>query len=125
MVGEREVNRERHEGALEELRRELRAEPDYPLARKLHGMAKMIGRKLVSMRVSAGLTQAKLADQLGVDQSLIARLESKNPTRIPTLLTVARVADACGYDIDLVFRPKSTEATAAVTAPHTARYEYR
>jgi DNA-binding XRE family transcriptional regulator len=106
------VNRERLGGSIDELREELRAEPDYRLARRLHDMAVMIGRRVASMRTEADLTQAKLADRLGVDQSLIARLEAKNPTRVPTLYTIARVADACGYDVDLVFRPKASAAHA-------------
>lgn len=101
------INREKLGGSFRPLRDELKADPDYGLAVKLHRLSADIGRRIAAIRKEVGFTQVKVAEKLGVDQSLIARLESKNPARVPTLLTIARVADACGYDVDVVLKPRT------------------
>jgi DNA-binding XRE family transcriptional regulator len=129
MASNKETNREKlGGGTFQDLKNELRADPEYRLAHKLHSMSAMIGREIASKRKEAGLTQAKLADKLGVDQSLIALLESKNPARVPTLLTIARVADACGADVEVVFHSKVNEDGATsgdIAMQRKARPLYR
>ena len=48
----------------------------------------------------------RIAERLGVRQSMVARLESRQPDRMPTFATVARVADVCGYEMEVVLRRK-------------------
>jgi DNA-binding XRE family transcriptional regulator len=57
-------------------------------------------------RIKANLTQAKLADRIGTTQSVIARLESGNDTRTPSLPLLAQIAIACGGSLELGFKFK-------------------
>jgi transcriptional regulator with XRE-family HTH domain len=54
-------------------------------------------------RKSAGLTQQQLADRLGVDQSVVARLERGKSS--PTVGTMERVLRAAGFELELAARP--------------------
>src|SRR5204863_4291739 len=84
-------------GDLADLKRELMENPDYRLGWGIHEVTVELGRCVSEMRNKANLTQAQLAERLGVSQSLIARLESGRPERTPTLPTLIRVAKACGF----------------------------
>lgn len=55
-------------------------------------------------RLSAGLTQAQLAERLGTTQPVIARLERADAN--PTFETVGRALDAAGFSIELRARPR-------------------
>lgn len=52
-------------------------------------------------RRAAGLSQAELAERLGVKQPVIARLERRGAN--PTVRTLRRVMDATGSDLTLGF----------------------
>src|SRR4051794_23842848 len=53
----------------------------------------------IAARAAAGLTQAELADRLGVSQPVVARLESGNqPPKLDTLQALAR-ATGVGFAI--------------------------
>lgn len=56
-------------------------------------------------RLSAGLTQAQLAERLGTTQPVIARLERADAN--PTFETVERALDAAGFSIELRARPRA------------------
>jgi len=83
-----------------------------------------IGLKIRDIRESAGLTQKKLADKMGVSQQVIARLESGEADN-PTLGTLERIAKAAGYHFQFGFkrarkapglrkaRPQGTSKSAA------------
>jgi ribosome-binding protein aMBF1 (putative translation factor) len=73
---------------------ELRAEYD-----RLGPVYEMV-RQLISARKAAGLTQASLAERMGTQQSVIARME--NGGRLPSFEMVARYARATGRQIALV-----------------------
>lgn len=104
MARHRNVDPKHIGGDLFDLKQELMEDPGFRLGWKLFDMAAEIGRLASEMRKKAGFTQLQLASRLDVDQSLIARLESENPRRMPTFATVARIAGACGYDMEVVFR---------------------
>jgi ribosome-binding protein aMBF1 (putative translation factor) len=57
-------------------------------------------------RLKAHLTQAGLAKKIGTAQSVIARLESGEDDRTPTLPLLARIASTCGGKLELGFRFK-------------------
>ena len=57
-------------------------------------------------RTRAHLSQAKLAEKIGTTQSVIARLESGNDERTPSLPLLARIAATCGGHLELGFRFK-------------------
>lgn len=53
---------------------------------------------LLHARKEAGLTQADVAERMGVSQPVLARIESSlgNRKHSPTLATLRKYADACG-----------------------------
>ncbi|USD67538.1 helix-turn-helix transcriptional regulator [Vibrio sp. SCSIO 43136] len=56
---------------------------------------------LLSMRESAGLTQAQVAERMGTKESNISRLEKG--TGNPTIKTLAKYAKACGCQLNFGF----------------------
>lgn len=64
-------------------------EPEYKLA-----------QELLKKRLAKNLTQAELADKVGVKQEYIARLESG--TGNPTISSISKVAHALGSELKLV-----------------------
>jgi transcriptional regulator with XRE-family HTH domain len=61
------------------------------------------GQLIRSARLQAGLTQAELAERLGVPASSIGRWE--NDTVEPGFSTLRRVLQACGFDVPPVLEP--------------------
>ena len=64
-----------------------------------------VAQDLVALRESRGLSQAQLADRLGITQSAIAQLESAQPKNVE-LRTLVRVATAVGGHVDVSIRPR-------------------
>jgi len=62
-----------------------------------------VAQDLVALRESRGLSQAQLADRLGITQSAIAQLESAQPKNVE-LRTLVRVATALGAHVDVSIR---------------------
>ena len=56
---------------------------------------------LLRARTEAGLTQADVAERMGVSQPVVARIESSLGSRAhsPTLNTLRRYANACGMKL--------------------------
>lgn len=59
-----------------------------------------LARQLIAARLSKKLTQAELAEKVGVKQAYIARLESGAAN--PTVESLNRVASALGKQLELV-----------------------
>jgi DNA-binding XRE family transcriptional regulator len=59
-----------------------------------------LSRSIIQARQSKSMTQAQLAEKVGVKREMIARLESG--TSNPTVGTVQRVARALGKELKLV-----------------------
>lgn len=55
------------------------------------------------MRTQSGWTQKQLAEQIGVPQSFVARLERSDDSKKPTLDTIAKIAHAFNKQLKLVF----------------------
>ncbi len=72
--------------------------------------------ELLRARQAAGMTQADVADSMGVAQATVARLESSagSHKHVPPVATLRRYADAVGCDlhITLTAKPKPRHATA-------------
>ena len=64
-----------------------------------------VAQDLVALRESRWLSQAQLADRLGITQSAIAQLESAQPKNVE-LRTLVRVAAALGAHVDVSIRPR-------------------
>ncbi len=64
--------------------------------------------EMLRARHEAGLTQAEVAERMGVKQSSVARLESSAGSRkhAPSLVTLRRYGDALGCDVRLTLVPK-------------------
>lgn len=64
--------------------------------------------EMLRARHEAGLTQAEVAERMGVSQSSVARLESSAGSRrhAPSLATLRRYGDALGCDVRLTLVPK-------------------
>ncbi|OJW78448.1 helix-turn-helix transcriptional regulator [Spirosoma sp. 48-14] len=62
---------------------------------------KEIGDYIKKLRKSKKLTQASLAQQLGIDPSTYAQFEAGRTNM--TLATINRIADALGYKLQVSF----------------------
>jgi transcriptional regulator with XRE-family HTH domain len=55
---------------------------------------RLVGRNVQRLRIAAGMTQARLAELMGVDRAYISGLEKGE--RNPTIITLWRTAEALG-----------------------------
>lgn len=68
--------------------------------------ALLLGQMVYGRRMELGLTQAELAEQAGMTQPQLSRLESGGAT--PTVPLLARLATALRADLDIAFRPHAS-----------------
>jgi DNA-binding XRE family transcriptional regulator len=61
---------------------------------------------LLQARRDAGLTQAQVAERMGIKQSALARIESSltNKQHSPSLATLRKYAEACGKRLEFSLR---------------------
>ncbi len=78
--------------SLDEIVREHEREPGFKtlLDRALLRVA--VARAIKTVRERAGLSQAELAEALGVSQPMIGRLESLKDQRVPSLELLAKIS---------------------------------
>jgi transcriptional regulator with XRE-family HTH domain len=71
---------------------------------------RMVGRNVRRLRIAAGLSQAELAELMGVDRAYVSGLELGQ--RNPTILTLWHTAEALGVKPRLFFdeRPRARSA---------------
>jgi transcriptional regulator with XRE-family HTH domain len=62
---------------------------------------RMVGRNVRRLRIAAGLSQAGLAERMGVDRAYVSGLELGQ--RNPTVLTLWHIAKALGVKLRLFF----------------------
>ena len=62
-----------------------------------------IKSKLISLRLSEGLTQEDIAERMNTAKSNISRLESANSKIMPNISTLIEYATAIGYDMRIDF----------------------
>ncbi len=75
----------------------LPLDSDESLARGLKAWKGHVGQKIRELRKEAGLTQTQLADQAGLPQSHVSRLE--NAEHSPTNMTLQKIARALDVPI--------------------------
>jgi len=65
--------------------------------------------ELLRARQHAGLTQAEVAERMGIAQASVARLESSagNRKHAPSIATLRRYANAVGCDLRISLAPKT------------------
>jgi len=61
---------------------------------------------LLQARKDAGLTQAQIAERMGIKQSALARIESSLTSKrhSPSLATLRKYAEACGKRLEISLR---------------------
>ena len=69
--------------------------------RKPERTEKVIGRKIRQLRMLSGLRQVELADQLGVHQSVLSRIEKGSQRLTPSQLE--QIAGVLGVDLNQIF----------------------
>lgn len=67
--------------------------------------------ELLRARQNAGMTQADVAEHMGIAQASVARLESSAGSRkhAPSIATLRRYADAVGCDLRISLAPKAAK----------------
>jgi transcriptional regulator with XRE-family HTH domain len=66
---------------------------------------RMVGRNVRRLRAAAGLSQAALAERMGVDRAYVSGLELGE--RNPTVITLWHVAQALGVRVGALFDERS------------------
>jgi len=62
---------------------------------------RMVGRNVRRLRIAAGLSQAELAERMGVDRAYVSGLELGQ--RNPTVVTLWHIGKALGVKLRLFF----------------------
>ncbi len=62
---------------------------------------RLVGRNVKRLRMAAGLSQAELAERMGVDRAYVSGLELDQ--RNPTIVTLWHIANALGVKVRLFF----------------------
>ena len=62
---------------------------------------RLVGRNVKRLRIAAGISQAELAERMGVDRAYVSGLESGQ--RNPTILTLWHIGEALGVKLRLFF----------------------
>lgn len=75
--------------------------------------------ELLRARQLAGLTQAQVAERMGIAQASVARLESSagNRKHAPSLATLRRYADAVDCDLRISLQPKASKTPSGSRMP--------
>lgn len=79
--------------------------------------------ELLRARRNAGMTQAEVAERMGVAQASVARLESSAGSRkhAPSLSSLRRYADAVGCELRITLSPKPAPRKRATARTDTQR----
>lgn len=75
--------------------------PDFDEAHSVVELVRATGDLLERIRVRNGLSQAKVANELGISPGRISQLESGTIRNAPSLKTIAQFARACGEVVDI------------------------
>lgn len=96
--------------SLKELKREALSNPAVKAEYDRLAPAYVLRKKLIGLRIEAGLTQEQMASALKTHKSNISRLENVDSKVSPTLSTIERYARVAGYRIEINFlRESQTE----------------
>jgi transcriptional regulator with XRE-family HTH domain len=63
---------------------------------------RLVGRNVQRLRIEAGLSQAGLAERMGVDRAYVSGLELGQ--RNPTIVTLWHIAEALGVKLQSFFK---------------------
>ena len=68
---------------------------------------RLVGGNIRRLRIAAGISQAELAQRMGVDRSYVSGLETGD--RNPTIITLWHVAEALGVKVRDFFKERLTQ----------------
>jgi transcriptional regulator with XRE-family HTH domain len=68
---------------------------------------RVVGRNVQRLRIAAGLSQAALAERMGVDRAYVSGLELGQ--RNPSVVTLWHVAEALGVRLQAFFRDEDPD----------------
>ena len=71
---------------------------------------RMVGRNVKRLRIAAGLSQAQLAERMGVDRAYVSGLELGQ--RNPTVVTLWHIAKALGVKLRPFFDEENSRRKA-------------
>lgn len=71
----------------------------------LENVRRLVGNNVRRLRLAAGLSQAELAERMGVDRAYISGLEQG--ARNPTIVTLWHVSQALGVKVRAFFDERS------------------
>jgi DNA-binding XRE family transcriptional regulator len=91
------------------LAKELANDPAFQYEWDRLEFARLVAAKVIEYRAEVGITQRALANQLGIPQSQIARLEGAEHQ--PSYETLARLT-TLGMEFDISFRPRTPSQTS-------------
>jgi len=91
----------------EDLKKEALSRPEVKAEYDRLAPAYELRKKLIEIRMAAGLTQEQMARTLKTQKSNISRLENVDSKISPTLSTIERYAHAVGYKLEIRFIPIS------------------
>ncbi|GAB3815323.1 helix-turn-helix domain-containing protein [Micromonospora zhanjiangensis] len=90
---------------------ERRRDPEFRAEWDRTAFARDVALRILRYRTDNNLTQTGLARQVGMTQSVIARLESGDQP--PSIQTLARLSAGTGMEFDIRFSGGSVEFVAA------------
>jgi ribosome-binding protein aMBF1 (putative translation factor) len=102
-----------------ELRKELLSSDDAKRGYEQARLAYELSVQVREAREAKGLSQSQLAERMGTQQSVIARLEGGGIT--PTLPTLKRIADALGTKLTVGFEEPPARRNRKTTAKTAAK----
>lgn len=82
---------------------DARTDPEFEGHFERELLINKIANTIYACRNKAELTQSELAERSGTSQPVIARLESGNDSRVPSLDLLSRIAQATGKKLSLSF----------------------
>ena len=109
----------------EESKRRLLADPETRAAYDALEDRYQLTRRLIRIRLEAGLTQAQVARRMGVTQGRVAQIESLNSTALPSLTSIRRFAAACGQQPVIGFEPLAEDSRASTKSPRALKVAER
>ena len=101
----------------EELLQKELADPAFRAEWERTALARAVATQVVGYRARHGLTQKRLAEELGVKQPQVARLESGEHN--PSIETLARLASVMAIEINIDIRPRGRRPKLATKRAQT------
>lgn len=91
----------------DQVRQDQQRDPEFRAEWDRTAFARDVALRVVAYRTERRLTQTALASQLGMTQSVVARLESGD--QAPSIATLAKLTARTGMEFDIRFSRGSVE----------------